>query len=245
MGRGVPHLSRPPPPERNAILLWWAVGLCLAVPACWLDPVPLSQPIMSWPAQAQTWVMQPVAGWHQPLWSWWTTAWLHGSDRHLQQNLIGTGFVLLLGSTPHARLSCAVAWLMAWPLTHLLMLLQPGLDSYVGLSGVLHAGLAVWCMHQITQTETAGFKWMGWIVLAGMICKIFMENPWQRALIQPTGSDITVAPWAHLSGLFSGLLVSGLFHACTAGSTVQTVTVRDVHSFERSDETPGNFRDNQ
>lgn len=190
--------------------------------------------------------MQPTAGWHQPVWAWWTTAWLHGSDRHLQHNLVGAGMVLLLGSTPDARASSALAWLMAWPLTHLLMLLQPDLTSYIGLSGALHAGLAVWCIHQITRTDTAGFKWTGWAVLAGTTVKIFMENPWQRQLIEPMGSDITVAPWAHLSGLVSGLLMAGLVKVCVAGLwPSKTVTLRGVHSFARLDETPGNFRDNK
>lgn len=225
--------------------MWWIVGLCLAVPACWLTPLPLDQASTTWPAQAQVLALHPIAGLHQPVWTWWTTAWLHGSDAHLQRNLIGAAFVLVLGSTPDARTSSAVAWLLAWPLTHLLMTLQPGLNSYIGLSGALHAGLAVWCLHRITQTDTAGFKWTGWIVLAGMIAKVFMENPWQRALIQPMGSDITVAPWAHLSGLLSGLLMFGVVKAYIACLAVKTVTARDVHSFERPDETPGNFRDNQ
>ncbi len=202
-------------------MLWWAVGLCLAVPALCLAPVPLAQPSTTWPASAQLWVMHPSAGWHQPVWTWWTTAWLHGSDLHLQRNLLGAGMVLLLGSTPDARASQALAWLLAWPLTHLLMLCQSGLSSYIGLSGALHAGLAVWCIHQITQTDTAGFKWAGWAVLTGVIFKVFMENPWQHQLIQPMGSDITVAPWAHLSGLVSGVLMAGLVTGCAAGLAVK------------------------
>ena len=71
------------------------LGLCalLGVPAMLLAPVPLSLPPTEWPPLAQALACQPALGWAQPLHSWWTSAWLHGSDAHRATNL---GALLLL-----------------------------------------------------------------------------------------------------------------------------------------------------
>jgi membrane associated rhomboid family serine protease len=202
VGCGVQNLSK-------AGALWCLVALMLALPAAWAGHVSLADPTTTWPAWAQSWVLHPDLGWYQDPWVWWSTAWLHGSAQHLSRNLIATTLIGLLGCTPGMRAWAALAWLLAWPLTHIGMRLQPiELHTYIGLSGVLHAGIVIWCIDQITQKNTDGFKWVASIVLMAVVLKIFMENPWQHALIQPAGSDITVAPWAHFSGALSGLVLA-------------------------------------
>ncbi len=136
----------------------------------------------------------------------------------------------------------ALAWALAWPLTHLGMLAQSGLHTYIGMSGVLHAGLSIWCIHQITPKNTPRFKAMGWLVFSGLSIKILMENPLTLTLIHAPGSDITVAPWAHFSGLMAGLLTTTLVLACESRGAAKSSRQPKVHSTERPDEIPGNFK---
>lgn len=187
------------------ILLWWALCLTLACPAWWIGPVPLGQPTSTWPALAQSWAMHPDAGLHQPAWTWWTTAWLHGSPLHLARNLMALSLIALLGTACRISITSTVVWALVWPLTQLGMLAQPEWHTYIGLSGVLHGGVAVIAMQQIGNHKTNPLKYVGWVLLLGLAFKILMENPWQHPLIQTNGSDITVAPWAHLSGTICGI----------------------------------------
>ncbi|MBI2733757.1 MAG: rhomboid family intramembrane serine protease, partial [Aquabacterium sp.] len=111
----------------------------------------------------------------------------------------------ILGARARLPVHATVAWLLAWPLTQIGLLHQP-LHTYIGLSGVLHAGLSVVALHHLTRPIQMDRhqKILGLILLVGLIFKIIMENPWQYALIRPLGSDINVAPWAHLSGAAAG-----------------------------------------
>lgn len=187
------------------ILLWWALCLALACPAWWIGPVPLDQPTSTWTPLAQSWALHPDAGLRQPAWTWWSTAWLHGSALHLARNLMALGLIALLGTACRVSVTSAVIWALVWPLTQLGMLAQPEWHTYIGLSGVLHGGVAVIAMQQIGNNKTNPLKYVGWALLLGLVFKILMENPWQHPLIQTIGSDITVAPWAHLSGTTSGI----------------------------------------
>lgn len=194
---------------------WLLTSLMLGVPAALAGWVPLAQPSTQWPMWAQQWALHPDAGWHQPAWAFWSSAWLHGSSAHLHKNLIALGLLAILGASARLPRHATLAWLLAWPLTQIGMLHQP-LHTYIGLSGVLHAGFAVVALHQLTHPIQMDRhqRILGLILLVGLIFKILMENPWQHALIQPAGSDINVAPWAHLSGAAAGA-VAYLFTSVT------------------------------
>lgn len=189
----------------TGLLLWWALCLAMAGPAWWIGPVPLHQPSTTWSPLAQTWALHPDAGLNQPAWVWWTTVWLHGSTLHLTHNLMAIGLIALLGWACRISLTSALIWALAWPLTQLGMLAQAQWHTYIGLSGVLHGGVAVIAMQQIMQKQAGPLKYVGWALLSGLLFKIIMENPWQYPPIQTNGSDITVAPWAHLSGSTAGI----------------------------------------
>ncbi|MGC4062988.1 MAG: rhomboid family intramembrane serine protease [Aquabacterium sp.] len=189
----------------SGILLWWLISLLLALPAWWMGWVPLDQAPSTWPAQAQSWALHPDAGLRQPPWVWWSAAWLHGSALHLHRNLAALGLIALLATASEVSPRTALVWALAWPLTHLGMLLEPGLHTYVGMSGVLHAGLAALCLQQLESGASRWHKWLAWFLLACLVGKILMENPWHNVLSRPATSDITVAPWAHLSGSVAGI----------------------------------------
>lgn len=190
----------------------------LGLPAVLAGWVPLDQPHTSWPAWAQTMALHPDAGWHQPLRAWWAAAWLHGSPAHLQHNLLALAALAALGTVLRASPRAALAWFLAWPLTQAGMLAHHPLHTYIGLSGVLHAGAAILAwdgLLGIRKHPGRTPRIPAAILLIGVVLKILMENPWHYTLIRPAGSDINVAPWAHLSGAVAGTLMF-LFTSVTA-----------------------------
>lgn len=191
----------------------------LALPSLAFDPVPLALPPDFWPEQAACYVLRPDQGWRQPFWSWWTTAWLHGSEPHLWRNLMGCGLLLLLGALSHVNWRDTQAWLIAWPLTHLGMLLEPTLTSYAGLSGVLHAGVAIVALANLHHPHRPSHRVAGIVLLAWLAGKLFMENPWTHHLVLSTESAINIAPWAHLSGALAGALAWTAVHANRPGQS--------------------------
>lgn len=153
---------------------------------------------------AATWDWQPGLALTQP-WRWWTAAGVHLSALHLGANLLGTALVAALGAAAGCDARATLAWAAAWPLTQLGLLVQPTLAHYAGLSGVLHAGVAVAAV-QLIAGERGRRRWIGVALLAGLAAKLLLEAPWQAALRLSPGWDFAVAPLAHASGSAAGLL---------------------------------------
>jgi hypothetical protein len=74
---------------------------------------------------------------------------VHWSAAHLTVNLLGAAVIGFVGWRARMPRSAALAWFIAWPLSHALMDLPAAttvaqtLQHYGGLSGVLHAGAIV------------------------------------------------------------------------------------------------------
>jgi hypothetical protein len=211
-------------PAAASLVSWWALCLLLALPAWWQGWVPLGHDSSTWPATAQAWTLHPSMGLQQPAWVWWTTAWLHGSAQHLWRNLAGVLLLAWLGHLGQVPLRSTLAWALAWPLTHLGMLWRPELQAYIGLSGVLHAGVAVVCVHLLTCDHPPIPRLFAWGLSAGLVTKIIMENPCGPALIHPIGTDIAVAPWAHLAGSVAGATLGLLSLVHKGTRPVKTLT---------------------
>lgn len=175
---------------------WWlGVGLALGLPAlAGLLPTPVPD----------TWALHPSSGLHQNPLNYWTCAWLHANSRHLLANLAGLALVMLLGWTWRLPSHSALAWALAWPLTHLALLLDPRLDTYYGLSGVLHAGVGVIGVSLITHARPT----QGWLLLLGLLAKCGLENPQLNATVVRPDLGMTVAPLAHLAGALVGLALA-------------------------------------
>jgi len=156
--------------------------------------------VIAWfvPRSALDW--QPGLATREP-WRALTAALVHWSALHLAANLVGTGVVALFGWAARAPAAAAWAWLAAWPLTQIGLLLRPDLAHYGGLSGVLHAGVAVVALWLALER-----RWLGWAVLAGLALKVVLEAPWGPALRDVAGWDIRIAPLAHATGALSGVL---------------------------------------
>ena len=147
---------------------------------------------------------QPELAWAQP-WRLVTAAWVHLSGQHLAANMAGTAVVAAYGVVAGCHRRAAIAWALAWPLTQLGLLAQPGLAAYGGLSGVLHAGVAV-ATWQLLRGASGLRRAIGAAVALGLVTKLLLEAPWQGPLRQVPGWDIAIAPAAHASGALAGWL---------------------------------------
>ena len=149
-------------------------------------------------------------------WRAWTAVFVHYSDRHLLANLAGTFGVAALGLAARVPLRSVVAWALAWPLVQVGLLLQPGLQHHGGLSGVLHAGVAVVATHLLWSASPTQRR-IGLAVLAGLLLKLLGEAPWAGVISHPPGWDIAVAPGAHVSGVLVGWVLAMLAEAAHSG----------------------------
>lgn len=159
-----------------------------------------------WPAALIDW--QPALAASQP-WRAWTAAFVHWSVLHLMANLAGAAVVGALGAAAHMPPRMALAWFVAWPLTQLTLLLRPELAHYGGLSGVLHAGVAVVAMYLCVRTRGRR-RLIGGALAGGLLVKIVLEAPWGPLLREGGGWDIKIAPLAHAGGALAGALCAGL-----------------------------------
>jgi rhomboid family GlyGly-CTERM serine protease len=186
----------------NGRRAWLGLSALLAAGALlgWFVPSPL----LDW---------QPGRVVAEP-WRWFTASWVHWSTMHLGGNLAATALVALFGVSAGVPPRAALAWLLAVPLTHLGLLLQPTLLHYGGLSGVLHAGVAVVLVHLLRDTRGRP-RSIGAMVTLGVLMKLLLEEPWGAPLRQTPGWDIAIAPLAHATGTLAGalaaLLVGGIW----------------------------------
>lgn len=151
---------------------------------------------------------QAASAWHQP-WRAWTAAFVHHDLQHLSANLAGCAVVALFGWAGRLPARAALAAAAAWPLTQLLLLWAPGLARYGGLSGVLHAAVAVAAV-ALLACGRGRQRRIGAAVWLGLLVKVLLETPWAGAVQTLAGWDFPVAVAAHASGLVSGTFVMAL-----------------------------------
>ena len=154
------------------------------------------------PAGAIDW--QPGLALQQPWRAFSAAAW-HYSLLHLGANLAGALLVGALGVTARVPRHVAWAWFFAWPLTQWGLLIEPALTHFGGLSGVLHAGVAIVAVH-LMLTATGRRRAIGAATFVVLCIKVLGESPWGPPLRLLPEWDIAVAPLAHASGLVAGVL---------------------------------------
>jgi hypothetical protein len=135
---------------------------------------------------------------------------------HLIANLAAAAVVAAFGVAARVPMRLTLAWLVAWPITQVALLTRPELAHYGGLSGVLHAGVAVVSTWLLAAGGTRRRRTIGAVVLAGLVAKIAFERPWGPVLSVGGGWDIAVAPIAHLTGAAAGLACAAV--ALTLGT---------------------------
>lgn len=169
------------------------VGALLALPSVLVFDQPTASRVLAW--EPALWVAEP--------WRWWSAAWVHLSRLHLLANLAGAALVVALGVAARLPPRASVAWALAWPLTHLGLLAMPELTRYGGLSGVLHAGVAVAATTMLLRSAR-GERLLGGAIVAVVAVKLLTEAPWRGPLQHPEAWDIAVAPLAHANGALAG-----------------------------------------
>lgn len=160
--------------------------------------------LLAWwaPSAALDW--QPQLAASEP-WRAWTGAFVHWSRQHLWANLLACAVVTLFGWGARVPSRCALAWVIAWPLTQIALLLQPTLAHFGGLSGVLHAGVAV-VLVELLSRDGGRERWIGAGVTLGLIIKLWQEQPLGAPLRHLAEWDIAVVPFSHLTGALTGAL---------------------------------------
>lgn len=125
---------------------------------------------------------------------------------HLLANLAGAALVGALGWVAGVPARFTWAWAAAWPLTQLGLLAEPSLLHYGGLSGVLHAGVAVAALHLVLAGPGTQRR-IALAILCGLVIKVLSESPWEGAHFD-AALGISVAPLAHATGLAAGIACS-------------------------------------
>ena len=174
----------------------------------WLTAVLMGGSLLGW------WLPSTWLDWQPDLfaaepWRAWTAAFVHWSPLHLSSNLLAAAVVGAYGVAAQLPRAQALAWFLAWPLTHAALLGKPDLAHYGGLSGVLHGGVAVVCLWLLVAAR-GGRRAVGAAVALGLVIKLVSESPWGPALQHSVEFDIAVAPIAHATGAIAGLLCAAL-----------------------------------
>lgn len=141
------------------------------------------------------------------LWRLLSANLLHTNLWHLLLNLAGLSLLLLLHQH-HFQSRFYLLWLLvAGVLTNaLLLLLFPGLDQLVGLSGALHAMVVLGALADIGQKDKTG-----WLLLALALAKVSYEQRFgpDPGLAQLIAAQVAVD--AHLAGVVAGALLFPLW----------------------------------
>jgi len=143
------------------------------------------------------------------VWRAFTGAFVHWTPRHLEANLAGCFVVAWLGWAARLPVRATAAWVIAWPLTQLTLLTRPEIAAFGGLSGVLHAGVAVAAVELVLRSGRE--RTIGALILLGLAVKIVREGPLGPALQDVPGWDMPVVPLAHLGGALAGVACALLF----------------------------------
>ncbi len=182
------------------------------------------QPGAAWVALALVWaalalvawaVLEPAAAsWHRPSlgrepWRWLSGAFVHWTPAHAAANAAGALVLAWVGWRAGLPAYAAWAWLAALPLAQAGLLLHGGLNEVAGLSGLLHAGVAVLVL-QLLQAPGRD-RWVGAAIGLGLLVKLGLEQPWGPALrAEALWGAMPVAPWAHTIGAAAGALTGAL-----------------------------------
>ncbi len=188
---------------------WGLLCLTLAIAAL---GVQVGSSLLPDAGAALDWQRQRV--WSQP-WRLWTAALVHLDALHLWANVLGCVVLAFVGAAAGVSVRAVRAWALAWPLTHLALLASSDLQRYVGLSGVLHAGVAVLAT-ELVVTRQGRDRRIGLALAVGLALKLLLERAWAMPVRLEDAWPFPVATLAHLVGAVAG-------GACAAATILRAV----------------------
>jgi len=126
---------------------------------------------------------------------------------HLAMNLAGLVLIwTIFGSHISWRRWLVILLLGAIGTSVLLLLFNPQLRWYVGLSGVLHTLFIVGCMADLKHR-----RWDTWVLLVLVIVKLMYEQIWGPMPGSESTAGGKVIVDAHLYGAIIGFLIMGFY----------------------------------
>jgi rhomboid family GlyGly-CTERM serine protease len=150
------------------------------------------------------------------VWRLWSGHWLHFSAPHLGWNLA----VLLTAGTLLERLRPGLLVrhvIIAAPLiSAAIMIFEPGLSSYGGLSGLATGVVVLLCLHQLRIPGSARLLWTGVLALvaARSLHDVFAHNV--GLLVTYDQPMVRTSTTAHAAGAVVALLLDRATCLCTA-----------------------------
>lgn len=145
--------------------------------------------------------------WDERPWSLWTSAWVHINTQHLISNQLTVGALAAMAWVLRPGLRASLAWLLTWPVIPLVLPYWPHIGYYAGLSGLIHAAVAVVGVSLVgggSQVPMAR-RW-GLMLLGGLLIKLLLERGWHWPVVWSDNLGISVVQAAHLVGAMAGLL---------------------------------------
>lgn len=141
------------------------------------------------------------------LWRVITGHFTHLGWSHLAMNLAGLALIwAIFGSHISWRRWLMILLVGAAGTSMGLLLLNPQLRWYVGLSGVLHTLFIAGCL-----AELKNHRWDSWILLSLVIAKLLYEQVWGPVPGSESTAGGNVVVDAHLYGAVFGFLMMGFY----------------------------------
>lgn len=181
--------------------LWLSLCLLHAVASMlvWWAGAPVAQ-ALTW--RADTWAQHP--------WTLWTTPWVHIHTPHLIGNQLAVGALAAMAWLVRPNAVASVAWLLAWPTATLVLPWWPHIGYAVGLSGLIHAAVAVVAVHLLLCQDPfvpSSRRWGG-LLAAGLCAKLALEQGWHWPVVWSNSANMSVVQAAHLTGAVAGAVFS-------------------------------------
>ena len=155
------------------------------------------------------WMIWRAEDWDDRPWSLWTSAWVHMNTQHLISNQLAVGALAAMAWVLKPGLRASLAWLLTWPVIPLVLPYWPHIGYYAGLSGLIHAAVAVAGVYLVAGRTTVPMarRWGGMLLL-GLVTKLLIERAWHWPVVWSDNLGISVVQASHLVGAVAGAVAA-------------------------------------
>ena len=155
------------------------------------------------------WMIWRAEDWDDRPWSLWTSAWVHMNTQHLISNQLAVGALAAMAWVLKPGLRASLAWLLTWPVIPLMLPYWPHIGYYAGLSGLIHAAVAVVGVYLVAGRTTVPMarRWGGMLLL-GLVTKLLIERAWHWPVVWSDNLGISVVQASHLVGAVAGAVAA-------------------------------------